>query len=278
MEADHYRPRVRLILLIVIAIIAISVAGLIIRSVLSGDSNSESPVSQQTSMVTQSPQLPTRITTQPPSAPPSPQALDIALQWGKAFVNHSKGITTEQWLAGMRPFTTEDELAIMAAVDPEKISATEVTGTPQVKRSYLNSVEVILATNGETLSMTLINTHEGWRVAFYEQAATSSIPSTPAPNPRTVPVRVFNNAKVADLGARAANDIRADGWNVVEVGNYSQGAVPTTTAYFRPGTEEESAARALAAKFTMRAEPRVAGIQDAAAGVIVMITNDYASK
>jgi LytR cell envelope-related transcriptional attenuator len=103
-------------------------------------------------------------------------------------------------------------------------------------------------------------------------------PQPPPPNPREVPVRVFNNGTITGLAAQAARDFRADGWNVVEVGNYSQGIIPTTTAYFRPGTNEEAAARALAAKFNMRAEPRFAGIANASPGVIVLITNDYGGK
>src|SRR6266545_4989562 len=73
----------------------------------------------------------------------------------------------------------------------------------------------------------------------------------------------------------SARDFRNDGWNVVEVGNYSQGIIPTSTAYFRPGTEEEAAARALAGKFNLRAEARFPGIANSSPGVIVMITNDY---
>jgi hypothetical protein len=93
-----------------------------------------------------------------------------------------------------------------------------------------------------------------------------------------VPVRVFNNGTIPKLAAKAASDFRADGWNVVEVGNYSQGIIPTSTAYFRPGTTEEPAAAELARKFGMRAEPRFAGIADASPGVIVMVTNDYGGK
>ncbi len=100
----------------------------------------------------------------------------------------------------------------------------------------------------------------------------------PPPDPRRVPVRVLNNGTVTGLAAQAARDFRNDGWNVVEVGNYSQGIIPTSTAYFRPGTEEEAAARALAGKFNLRAEARFPGIANSSPGVIVMITNDYGGK
>jgi hypothetical protein len=88
---------------------------------------------------------------------------------------------------------------------------------------------------------------------------------------------VFNNSTIAKFAAQAAQDFRGDGWNVVEVGNYSEKIIPTSTAYFRPGTEEEAAARALAARFNLKAEPRLAGFAFGP-GVVVMITKDYGSK
>lgn len=90
-----------------------------------------------------------------------------------------------------------------------------------------------------------------------------------------VPVRVYNNSTISGLAARAAADLRADGWNVVEVSNYPYGVIPTTTAFYTPGTDEETAAKALASWFSMKAEPRFEGIQDASPGVIVIVTNDY---
>ncbi|TVT59057.1 LytR family transcriptional regulator [Amycolatopsis rhizosphaerae] len=90
-----------------------------------------------------------------------------------------------------------------------------------------------------------------------------------------VQVRVYNNSTITGLAARAANDLRADGWNVAEPSNYPYGIIPTTTAYFTPGTDEETAAKALAAAFGMKAEPRFAGIQNASPGVIIIVTNDY---
>jgi hypothetical protein len=92
---------------------------------------------------------------------------------------------------------------------------------------------------------------------------------------KSVPVRVYNNSTVKGLAKKAADDLKADGWQVAEVGNYSGGIIPTTTVYYRPGTEEEAAARAIAADFGIRVEARFEGIQDSAAGVIVIVTNDY---
>lgn len=108
-----------------------------------------------------------------------------------------------------------------------------------------------------------------------------SRPSTsaaPAPTARAVakmPVRVYNNSTIKGLAARAADDLRAKGWPVESVANYSQGVIPTSTVYYRPGTGEESSAQALGKSVGARVEPRFAGLNDASPGLILIVTNDY---
>ena len=92
------------------------------------------------------------------------------------------------------------------------------------------------------------------------------------------PVRVYNNSTVTGLAARAANDFRADGWQVGQVSNYSQGVIPTSTVYYRPGTAEQTAATRIASEFGLRTEPRFSGIDDATPGLIVIVTNDYQKR
>jgi hypothetical protein len=89
-------------------------------------------------------------------------------------------------------------------------------------------------------------------------------------------VRIYNNSTIRGLAARASSDLSAAGWTVVEVGNFARGTIPTTTAYYREGTDERAEADAIAAQFGMRAEPRFPGISSAGPGVIVIVTNDYA--
>jgi hypothetical protein len=89
------------------------------------------------------------------------------------------------------------------------------------------------------------------------------------------PVRVLNNSTVRGLANRAADDLRVDGWNVAEVGNYAGTNIPTTTVYFRPGTPEEDAAKQLAERFQARYEPRFDGIRTLPDGIILIVTNDY---
>jgi hypothetical protein len=103
-------------------------------------------------------------------------------------------------------------------------------------------------------------------------------PSDQQASAKWVVVRVYNNSTIHGLAATAAEDFRGAGWNVAEVSNYSAGIIPVTTAYYRPGTDEETAAKALAAEFGMRAEARFDGIKDSSPGVIVIVTNNYQAK
>jgi hypothetical protein len=90
-------------------------------------------------------------------------------------------------------------------------------------------------------------------------------------------VRVYNNSTIRGLAARAARDLGAAGWTVVEVGNYARGTIPTTTVYYQEGTDQRAEAEALAAQFKIRVEPRFPGIENASPGLIMIVTNDYAS-
>jgi hypothetical protein len=118
--------------------------------------------------------LPTRITSPPEtpkSAAPKPAALNVAESWAKAWVNHPVGMTNAQWLDGLRPFTDEEYLNTeMTTVEPANIGATKVTGEPEAVESYTSSVKVKLPTDDGTLLITLIDTPDGWRVNYYEQA------------------------------------------------------------------------------------------------------------
>lgn len=108
--------------------------------------------------------------------------------------------------------------------------------------------------------------------------------SLPAPPPggdgngepgKSQPVRVYNNSTISGLAAQAADDLRSVGWNVVSVGNYPYGTIPTTTVYYRSGTAEQQAAEDIADDFGMRVESRFAGLKSFPNGVIVIVTNDY---
>ncbi len=111
----------------------------------------------------------------PPVTPsvvaPNPAALDVIQTWGKAWVNHPVGMTTAQWLAQLAPYTTQEFLPVMNSVDVTNISATQVTGAPRVTKSFPDSVEALLPTNGGQLDITAINTPTGWLVSAYTKAS-----------------------------------------------------------------------------------------------------------
>lgn len=92
---------------------------------------------------------------------------------------------------------------------------------------------------------------------------------------KSVSVRIYNNSNIRGLATDAAEDLRSHGWNVVATGNYSDGTIYTTTAYYRPGTGEQAAAEAIGDEFGMRVAPRFEGIADSSPGVIVIVTKDY---
>lgn len=110
-------------------------------------------------------------------------------------------------------------------------------------------------------------------------ATTTSVtpppPVTQPPGVGKAPVRVYNNSTISGLAVKAADEVRANGWTVEGTGNYSQGTIPTTTVYFRPGTDEEASAKELAGVLRARVEPRFDGIQSSAPGLILIVTNDF---
>ncbi|GGM97366.1 hypothetical protein GCM10011609_39120 [Lentzea pudingi] len=107
--------------------------------------------------------------------------------------------------------------------------------------------------------------------------ASAVVPPPPVTQPGVAktPVRVYNNSTISGLASKASDEIRANGWAVEGTGNYSAGTIPTTTVYFRPGTDEEASAKELAAVLRARVEPRFDGIQSSAPGIILIVTNDY---
>lgn len=182
-------PRHLAVLVFVAAVLVIA-AGVVIPQLTGSDDNPRSTAAESTASSATTPpttsstgtpgaagaatsSLPTRITSvpsNPTSAPPAQDALEVADDWGHAWVNHPEGVTTEQWLAAIAPFTTEEQLTEMSTVDPGNITATKVTGEPESVESYTSSVKVKLPTDDGDLLITVIKTPAGWRVNYYDQA------------------------------------------------------------------------------------------------------------
>jgi cytoskeletal protein RodZ len=115
--------------------------------------------------------------------------------------------------------------------------------------------------------------------AFPTGQTTTVVPppaKTTAPSlKQTVQVRVYNNSMIKDLAMTGAQEFRDAGYNVVQTGNYSQGIIPHSTAYYSPAAGEQQVATELAHDFGMKVMPRFSGIAFASPGVIVILTEDF---
>lgn len=107
----------------------------------------------------------------PQAAPPAAAAIAVIESWGKAWVNHPVGMTNAQWLAQLKPYTTDEFLPQMNTVDVANIDATQITGQPQVTKSYTGSVEAMLPTNAGNLDITAVDTPTGWLVSGYTKGS-----------------------------------------------------------------------------------------------------------
>ncbi|MGE3286066.1 MAG: hypothetical protein AB7J32_08175 [Pseudonocardia sp.] len=107
-------------------------------------------------------------TTLPASRAPQ-EALQVASRWSLAWVRPAPGVTAEQWLDGLRPYTSEEYLGVLAAVDPANIPAHRVTGEPRPVRVSPRSLQVDVPMDALTLRVLVVDTEQGWRVAGYER-------------------------------------------------------------------------------------------------------------
>ena len=105
----------------------------------------------------------------PKTSAPAPQAIAVIKAWAQAWVNHPVGMTNQQWLAQLQPYTTPEFLqGEMSTVDVTNIPATAVTAEPVVVHSYTDSVEATVATNSGSLDIIAINTgNNTWLVSAY---------------------------------------------------------------------------------------------------------------
>jgi len=132
----------------------------------------------------------------PLSAVPDP-ALSVAARWTAAWVDHPQGVSAQQWVDGLRPFTTDEYLGVLVGVDPANIPASRVTGEPRATKVAARSVQVQVPTNALTLNVLVVLTDDGWRVAGYDRVRPGEAVSATAPTVPTV-----TPAPTATLGPR----------------------------------------------------------------------------
>ncbi|ASO22241.1 hypothetical protein FHR81_004405 [Actinoalloteichus hoggarensis] len=103
--------------------------------------------------------------------PPEEEGIDVAREWGAAWLSHEETSDTEEWLARLAPFTTEERLAVMSSVDPRNIPFDEITGEPELSDSDDSTLIVLLPTDTQPLELTLIVREGEWRVSAYDQVS-----------------------------------------------------------------------------------------------------------
>ena len=91
--------------------------------------------------------------------------LAVAEAWMRAWVTHAPGDTTEQWLAGMEEYTTDEYLTIVGLSDPDSVPADAVTGDPVPVESTTTSMRVRVPTDVGEVELLLMTTDQGWRVS-----------------------------------------------------------------------------------------------------------------
>src|SRR5207302_11319516 len=77
-------------------------------------------------------------------------ALTVATKWTEAWAKHPPGTTTQSWVNGLKPFTTEEYLSVLTTVDPANVPATKVTGPARAVAVAPSSVRGDVPTDAVT--------------------------------------------------------------------------------------------------------------------------------
>lgn len=117
------------------------------------------------------PPVPTNVPSAQPVSTAPTEVLQLARQWTQAWVRPPEGTTTDEWLAGLRPYTTEAYLGVLTAVDPANNPATRVVGGVRAVSVTSESVQVEVPTDAVDLLVLVALTEDGWRVSGHERAA-----------------------------------------------------------------------------------------------------------
>ena len=105
-----------------------------------------------------------------PLASVPPAALTAAAAWATAWATHPAGTSGAAWSEGLRPWTTEEYLPVLASVDPANVPGTRVTGPAVAVEVRPDAVRVQVPTDAVRLELLLVQTAPGrWRVSSYGQ-------------------------------------------------------------------------------------------------------------
>jgi hypothetical protein len=101
-------------------------------------------------------------------------------------------------------------------------------------------------------------------------ASSTSTGAKPAAN--SADVHVYNISGKDGVAGHAADQLKAAGFKVVDVGNLSMPDVPTTTVYFTDADGEHATAEAVGKNLGAPVEQRTPALAGQPPGVIVLVT------
>ena len=100
---------------------------------------------------------------------------------------------------------------------------------------------------------------------------TSTTSTSAKPEANQAEVHVFNISGKDGVAARAADQLKAAGFKVTDVGNLSLADISATTVYYTDADGEHATADAVGQKLGASVEPRIPAVANEPAGVIVVV-------
>jgi hypothetical protein len=99
----------------------------------------------------------------------------------------------------------------------------------------------------------------------------SATPTSSKPGPNDAEVHVFNISGKEGVAAHTADQLKAAGFKVIDVGNLSLADVSATTVYYTDADGEHATADAVGKNLGAPVEPRIPAIANEPSGVIVVV-------
>ena len=99
----------------------------------------------------------------------------------------------------------------------------------------------------------------------------SATPTSSKPGPNDADVHVFNISGKEGVAAHTADQLKAAGFKVIDIGNLSLADVSATTVYYTDADGEHATADAVGKNLGAPVEPRIPAIANEPSGVIVVV-------
>lgn len=100
------------------------------------------------------------------SVPPSPEAVNVAKSFMRAWVDHPAGVDDEQWWRKLVPYAESAFAQQLKSTDPSRVPAAQVTGEPAVVSNNANRAVFTVPTDSGPVLVTCVKLNEtsGWKV------------------------------------------------------------------------------------------------------------------